>query len=102
MKRSKTLYLDAAKKLAAGAPAGSVSLPGMFRVSHYLPTAVKDATFALKPCPFCGCKARLMSEGDPKSSAAFVECMYCGCKSPAMIRRKTTVTRWNRRTGEAS
>jgi Lar family restriction alleviation protein len=97
MKRMGKMYDAAAKMMADGALAISVSIPGFNRHLIPVPKAIKDAKVALKPCPFCGYKARLMSDGDPVSSATFVECVYCGCKSPAMIRQKTTVFRWNRR-----
>lgn len=58
-------------------------------------------TDELKPCPFCGGKARVEDDQNPTIRFVpdyyWVLCMKCGAASEYMKREKAAIKRWNRR-----
>ena len=55
--------------------------------------------FELKPCPFCGCSARINAWSFGRWT---VTCRgsHCGIMTPMFIRKDEAVKAWNRRAGE--
>lgn len=66
----------------------------------------------LKPCPFCGNKAKVKCVGKGHNRAELgvkVECCYCGCGTEVIYpiaymsfesRQDLVIRNWNRRVGE--
>lgn len=48
----------------------------------------------LKPCPFCGCEAKIYGNG---YGMRFVECQVCGAASSMDFKSEGAVSLWNRR-----
>lgn len=61
----------------------------------------------LKPCPFCGGEAGVMTVYDMPPDVLVVCCTKCGARGPectkegyAITDSQTTLSAWNRRAGE--
>ena len=54
---------------------------------------MENKEFILKPCPFCGGAARLLSEGNGHS----VRCPHCGAETEIDLPLAEAVARWNKR-----
>jgi Lar family restriction alleviation protein len=54
----------------------------------------------LKPCPFCGGKARYANV-DVKWIISYIECEACGCRTAAEIDKNDAKRAWNRRIDHA-
>lgn len=56
----------------------------------------------LKPCPFCGCKAEIISEGTCSGhNLIWVECVECNCRTSGYEdNEKEAIKRWNRRVAD--
>lgn len=52
----------------------------------------------LKPCPFCGGKARIFE----MRTMSWVKCANCGCETALLDTIKEAVATWNRRVNDAT
>lgn len=55
------------------------------------------ARVALKPCPFCGGKARLLVQDTPVPLPHFVDCMICHARTTFYRLKGLAVMAWNKR-----
>lgn len=69
--------------------------------NEILAAALERERNRLKPCPFCGCEARLLFRGyiDP---AYVVVCTECGAEGTESKDRRKAVDNWNRRAVDES
>lgn len=51
----------------------------------------------LKPCPFCGGKARLGLVGEGEFRAYGVRCRSCGAGGRTRVQKRSAVNHWNKR-----
>lgn len=51
----------------------------------------------LKPCPFCGGRAVILSEETPTFTFYFASCIRCGIKTPHLTTKRDVFNKWNRR-----
>ena len=62
---------------------------------------MRNKQIKLKPCPFCGGKAMLLSTDTPlfgETPRFFVTCAVCGVETPRIARKRTEAANaWNRR-----
>ncbi|MBQ7578130.1 MAG: Lar family restriction alleviation protein [Synergistaceae bacterium] len=58
----------------------------------------------LKPCPFCGCEAVLMTHYDTvyKEISHFVTCSYCGVCTKYYLSSEKAISAWNTRAEDKS
>lgn len=53
----------------------------------------------LKPCPFCGGKAELITQSDNEArySTNFIWCSWCGCRTSDTQNPEDVIATWNAR-----
>ena len=51
----------------------------------------------LKPCPFCGGKAKMNYYGGQHIPFYSISCSECGCKQANSIHKEAVIEAWNRR-----
>ena len=58
----------------------------------------------LKPCPFCGGKAKIVTWRDEKrrENPTKIKCVSCGCTSGVKNRIGKAAAAWNRRVNDGS
>ena len=52
----------------------------------------------LKPCPFCGCEAKIVHYSPYRY---YVQCVVCGAGTLSMLNEETAINAWNRRADNA-